>query len=93
MKEDLEGLLVIVLVTLFWAVLLITGENKRTPTTDQPTCECDSLKVINALLIEELNKWEDHAFRIKRIAGVPDTVSWSYKQKVIHSVNTYNLTH
>ena len=39
-----------------------------------------------------ISTWEDHAIRLKRIAGVKDTVSWSYKQKVIHPVDTRKIT-
>jgi hypothetical protein len=33
-----------------------------------------------------IQTWEDHAVRMKRIAGVPDTVEWSYKQKITHPI-------
>lgn len=33
-----------------------------------------------------IQTWEDHAIRMKRIVGVPDTVEWSYKQKIIHPI-------
>lgn len=58
--------------------------------------ECDISKVEvltieNERLFDELLKWEDHALRMKRICGVPDTVTWSYKEKVTHCVNLRNL--
>jgi len=49
------------------------------------------LKTENGKLFDELTKWEDHAIRMKRICGLPDTVTWSYKQKVIHCVDLKNL--
>lgn len=85
----------VIMITCTAIVLMFIANNKlkNKEPINQPICECDSLKVINSLLIEEIHKWEDHAIRMKRIAGVPDTISWSYKQKVIHPVNTYNLNH
>jgi len=40
---------------------------------------------------EIINSWEDHANRMKRIVGLPDTVEWSYKQKVIRPIDTHKL--
>lgn len=32
--------------------------------------------------------WEDHAIRMKRICGLTDTVTWTYKEKVLHNICT-----
>lgn len=49
------------------------------------------LEAENGKLFEELIKWEDHAIRMKRICGLPDTATWSYKQKIIHHVDLKTL--
>lgn len=58
----------------------------------------DSLVQMNNLkdsVIKERNRviedWENHALRMKRIVGVPDTIAWSYKQKVVHEIDTKRL--
>jgi hypothetical protein len=33
-------------------------------------------------------EWENHALRMKRIAGVPDSVGWSYATKCVYSIDT-----
>jgi hypothetical protein len=33
-------------------------------------------------------EWENHAMRMKRIAGVPDSVAWSYATKCVYSIDT-----
>jgi hypothetical protein len=33
-------------------------------------------------------EWENHAMRMKRIAGVPDSVGWSYATKCVYSIDT-----
>lgn len=35
--------------------------------------------------------WEDHANRMKRIVGMPEELSWSYKQKCINSIDTRRI--
>lgn len=45
-------------------------------------------------LSNELRKHESHIYRMQRIAGIknPDSV-FTWKEKVLHPVNTYNLIH
>lgn len=66
--------------------LQFVGENK----TEQEQI-IFQLETENGKLFDELIKWEDHAIRMKRICGLPDTVTWSYKQKVIHCVDLKSL--
>jgi len=54
-------------------------------------CGLFELQLENQLLKEEVEAWRDHATRMKRIAGVPDTTKWSFKQKVIHPISTVSL--
>lgn len=73
----------VVIVTLsFWIGVYVSKGSE---------CNTKGLEREIVRLNSELSKWEDHAIRMKRIAGIPDTVTWSYKQKVIHPIDTHSL--
>ena len=72
--------------TIMLVALQFVGEDK----TEQEQI-IFQLETENGKLFDELIKWEDHAIRMKRICGLPDTVTWSYKQKVIHCVDLKSL--
>jgi hypothetical protein len=59
---------------------------KKPPVEDNTQTEVEYLIHQIHLRDSVIQTWEDHAVRMKRIAGVPDTVEWSYKQKIIHPI-------
>lgn len=65
--------------------------NIKNSNADSNSLYIKELETKIVYLESELSKWEDHAIRMKRICGLPDTVSWSYKQKVIHNIDTSKL--
>jgi hypothetical protein len=68
-----------------------TSGNNYNKEEEYDISKVEVLTIENERLFDELLKWEDHALRMKRICGVPDTVTWSYKEKVTHCVNLRNL--
>lgn len=70
-----------VLIAVFLKVL-----TKKPPVEDSSQTEVEYLIHQIHLRDSIIQTWEDHAVRMKRIAGVPDTVEWSYKQKIIHPI-------
>lgn len=51
----------------------------------------EKLMANNTELYNELLVWTNHANRIKRMAGVPDSIDFSYQVKCQYHVETRNL--
>jgi hypothetical protein len=71
-------------------MILLLGLSSQGFISNKPLGEShiDSLQQVIANQELIIRDWENHALRMKRIIGVPDTVSWSYKTKVVYPVNT-----
>jgi hypothetical protein len=88
--QNLNGFITIVTLCLIIVMGAVVMDKKPTVVYSNKTTN----RIIDSLIIECMAKdsvirsWEDHALRMKRIVGVPDTVSWSYKTKVIHNIDT-----
>jgi hypothetical protein len=90
---DAAAVLTIAIVTIMCIVIELGffGFSIYTQLTDPPVEDNTQTEVeylIHQIHLRDsvIQTWEDHAVRMKRIAGVPDTVEWSYKQKIIHPI-------
>jgi hypothetical protein len=95
-NQLLKSFKIITVLSIVWIITLAVNIKKSAEKeyVNFKSVETDSLSYYRAkcqYLEKELLKWEDHAIRMKRIVGIPDTVSWSYKQKVIHNIDTSKL--
>ena len=90
---EVTSVLTIAIVTIMCIVIQlgVFGFSIYTHLTDPPVedntqSEVEYLMDQIHLRDSVIQTWEDHAIRMKRIVGVPDTVEWSYKQKIIQPI-------
>jgi hypothetical protein len=62
---------------------------KSTPSGDELLDSLSNLMIQNKILVEELNRMENHVNRMKEISGVKGKYSW--KAKVLNPVDTKKI--
>lgn len=92
------GLFLIALIIVIGAIFIpsknpqIDSNNNSENVIFKLLSEKDSLIYLNNYKDSVIKTWEDHAIRMKRIAGADDsTVNWTYKEKVINPIDTQNI--